>query len=96
MPMPVQSFRHKGLRRLFEADDPRGVPAGAVDKLRKMLFALDSAASVGDIGAMPGWRLHTLKGDMAGFWSLTVTRNWRLVFRFEEGHARDLDLVDYH
>jgi proteic killer suppression protein len=61
-----------------------------------MLFALDSAATIADIGAMPGWRLHALKGDLAGQWSLTVTRNWRLVFKFEDGHALDLDLVDYH
>ena len=44
----------------------------------------------------PGWRLHPLKGDLAGFWSLTVASNWRLVFRFDEGDASELDLVDYH
>jgi proteic killer suppression protein len=94
--MAIQGFHHKGLRRLFEDDEARGVPAGAVDKLRKMLFALDGAATIADIAAMPGWRLHALKGDLAGLWSLTVTRNWRLVFKFEDGHVLDLDLVDYH
>ena|SRR5438270_10060210 len=94
--MPIRSFRHKGLKRLFEDDDARGVSAGSVDKLRKMLFALDSAVSVAEIGAMPGWRLHRLKGELVSMWSLTVTRNWRLVFRFEDGDAFEVDLVDYH
>ena len=94
--MPIRSFRHKGLKRLFEDDDARALSAGSVDKLRKMLFALDGAAFVAEIGAMPGWRLHRLKGELASMWSLTVTRNWRLVFRFENGDVFDLDLVDYH
>ena len=94
--MPIRSFRHKGLKRLFEDDDTRALSAGSVDKLRKMLFALDSAASVAEIGAMPGWRLHRLKGELVDMWSLTVTRNWRMVFRFEDGDAFELDLVDYH
>ena len=54
--MPIRSFRHKGLKRLFEDDDASALTAGSIDKLRKMLFALDSAASVAEIGAMPGWR----------------------------------------
>jgi proteic killer suppression protein len=94
--MPIRSFRHKGLKRLFEDDDARALSAGSVDKLRKMLFALDSAVLVAEIGAMPGWRLHRLRGELVNMWSLTVTRNWRLVFRFEDGDAFEVDLVDYH
>jgi toxin HigB-1 len=94
--MPIRSFRHRGLKRLFEDDDTRALSAGWVDKLRKMLFALDNAASVAEISAMPGWRPHRLKGELASMWSLTVTRNWRLVFRFEDGDAFEVDLVDYH
>jgi proteic killer suppression protein len=52
--------------------------------------------SVAEIGAMPGWRLHRLKGELVNMWSLTVTRNWRLVFRFEDGDAFEVGLVDYH
>ena len=92
----IESFRHKGLKRLFEGDDARALSAGSIDKLRKMLLALDSAGSVAEIGAMPGRRLHRLKGELVSMWSLTVTRNWRLVFRFEDGDAFDVDLVDYH
>jgi toxin HigB-1 len=94
--MPIQSFRHKGLERLFKDDDARALSAGSVDKLRKMLFGLDGAASVAEVDAMPGWRLHRLKGELASMLSLTVTRNWRLVFRLENGDVFDVDLADYH
>jgi len=94
--MPIQSFRHKGLRRLYEEDKTAGLPSKLVGKLRDMLVAIDTAESVDDIGLFPGWRLHQLKGDLAGHWSLTVSGNWRLIFRFEKGEAFDVDLVDYH
>jgi proteic killer suppression protein len=94
--MAIRSFRHKGLRRLFEEDEARGLPAGLVRRLRDQLLAIDAAASIGEIGLFPGWRLHRLKGDYAGYWSLTVSGNWRLIFRFDSGDAVDLDLVDYH
>jgi toxin HigB-1 len=94
--MPIQSISHKGLRRLFEDDEARPVPANTSDKLKKMLVAIDTAKLIDDIAVMPGWKLHPLTGDLAGCWSLTVTRNWRLVFRFKDGDAFDLDLMDYH
>jgi toxin HigB-1 len=94
--MPIRSIRHKGLRRLFEDGDERGVPPASVDKLRDMLLAIDTAATVDELGAMPGWRLHPLKGKLKGRWSLTVTGNRRLTFKFEAGDAFNLDLVDYH
>ena len=64
--------------------------------LHAPLVAIHTAGTVGDIDLVPGWRLHPLKGELAGSWSLTVTRNWRLTFRFEDGDAFDLDLLDYH
>ena len=94
--MAIQSFRHKGLKRLFENDDPRGLQAKFVTKLRDMLLAIDTATSIEEIVLFPGWRLHPLKGDLAEYWSLTVSGNWRLIFCFEEGDAYDLDFVDYH
>ena len=94
--MAVRSFRHKGLKRLYESNSARGVPATFADKLRDMLAALDVAYSVSDVGCYPGWRLHALKGDLAGFSSLTVSGNWRLIFRFDDGDAFELDLIDYH
>jgi len=94
--MAIQTFRHKGLKRLFENDDARGMQAKFADKLRDMLVAIDTANAVEEIGLFPGWRLHRLKGNLADYWSLTVSSNWRVVFRFEQGEAYDLDLVDYH
>ena len=94
--MTIEGFRHKGLQRLFEDDDRRGVPGALEGKLRRLLFALDTARDVAEMGLYPGWRLHPLKGDRVGLWSVTVSGNWRLVFRFEDGDAFDVDLVDYH
>lgn len=79
--MRLVRFRHKGLRQLHEAGSTKGVPASMADKLEKLLFALETADSLDQLGRFPGWKLHPLKGDMKGFWSLTVTGNWRLIFR---------------
>ncbi|HAH65279.1 MAG TPA: peptidase [Rhizobiales bacterium] len=92
----LRCFRHKGLRRLFESDDRRAIPASFADKLRDMLAAIDTANAVEDVGLFPGRRLHRLKGNPAVYWSVTVSGNWRVIFRFDEGDAFDLDLVDYH
>ena len=94
--MAIQTFRHKGLKRLFENDDARGIQAKFADKLRDMLAAIDTAMTAEEVGLFPGWRLHRLKGDLFDYWSLTVSGNWRVIFRFEQGDAYDLDLVDYH
>jgi len=61
-----------------------------------MLAAVDTATAIENVALFPGWRLHRLKGSLAGYWSLTVSGNWRLVFRFVDGDAIDVDLVDYH
>jgi proteic killer suppression protein len=96
--MNLVRFRHKGLKRLYAQDDVRGVPPATADKLRKMLFALETAAHLDQVGSFPGWKPHPLKGDLAGFWSLMVTGNWRLIFRYDArtNSAEDLDLIDYH
>jgi proteic killer suppression protein len=91
----IRSIRHKGLRRLHQEDDSRGVLGEHVEKLRDILARLDAAAIVSDMD-LPGFRLHALKGDRKGFWAVTVRANWRVIFRFEEGDAVDLDYVDYH
>jgi len=94
----LKKFRHKALKRLYEADDPKGLAADQVEKLRHILFALETAETVEQVGRFPGWRLHALKGELKGYWSLTVSGNWRLIFRFDqrENTATDLDLIDYH
>jgi toxin HigB-1 len=94
--MPIESFRHKGLRDLYIRDVERGLPPKLVNRLRDLLAALDTAETLDDLRSFPGWRLHPLKGDLEGFWSLSVSGNWRLIFRFEDGNTFDLDLMDYH
>jgi len=91
----IQSIRHKGLRRLSEEDDPRGVAAEHATKLRDILARLDAAGRVEDLD-LPGFRLHALKGNWKGFWAVVVRANWRVVFRFVEGDALDVDYLDYH
>ena len=91
----IRSIRHKGLKRLYEEDDPRGVMREHVVKLRDILARLDAARSVADLN-LPGFRLHALKGNLKGFWAVTVRANWRVVFRFENHDVFDADYVDYH
>ena len=90
----IRTIRHKGLKRLFEQDDPSGVHPEHIRKLRNILATLHAAPSVAHID-VPGFRLHPLKGPLRGFWAVTVRANWRVIFRFE-GNVEDLDYVDYH
>ena len=92
----ITSFRHKVLERLYETGSGRGLPADQVPKITNMLSVIDTAQEPEDVGLFPGWRLHQLKGDLEGFWSITVTGNWRIIFRFENGDASELDYTDYH
>ena len=91
----IRSIRHKGLRRLFEDDNPRGVIADHAEKLRDVLARLNAASTAKDMD-LPGFRLHQLKGASRVFWAVTVRANWRVIFRFADGEARDVDYVDYH
>ena len=91
----IRSIRHKALKRLHEKDDPRGLMADHVIKLGDILVRLDAAGMVEDMD-LPGFRLHALKGELKGFWAVTVRSNWRVIFRFAEGEALDVDYVDYH
>ncbi|MBL0039856.1 MAG: type II toxin-antitoxin system RelE/ParE family toxin [Xanthomonadales bacterium] len=91
----IKSFRHKGLRRLFETGDTVGVQVGHAKRLRLQLSALDTARTIDDMD-ISGFRLHPLKGDMKGRWSITVNGNWRVTFEFKDGNAYVLDYEDYH
>ena len=91
----VRSFRHRGLRRLFEDDDRRRLPAEDVAKLRRILARLNQARRPEDADA-PGFRLHALKGDRRGWWAVTVRANWHVIFRFDDGDVVDVDYLDYH
>ncbi len=91
----IRSIRHKGLKRLYEDDDHRGVASQHAERLRDILVRLDASTTVADMD-LPGFRLHPLKGELRGFWAVTVRANWRVIFRFAEGDALDVDYVDYH
>lgn len=75
--MQLVRFRHKGLKHLHEDGNAKGVPSATVDKVNKLLLALEAADTLEQLGRFPGWKLHPLKGELKGFQSLTVTRNWR-------------------
>jgi toxin HigB-1 len=91
----IESFRHKGLRKLFEIGSTVGIQAAHAKRLRMQLAALDTARTIEDMN-IPGFSLHPLKGGMRGRWSITVNGNWRLTFEFQDGCAYVLDYEDYH
>jgi proteic killer suppression protein len=91
----IASFKHQGLKRLYEYDDKRGVSAAHVDKIKRILARVDEATRISDMG-LPGFGLHPLKGRLKGLWAVWVSGNWRIVFRFQNGNAYDVDLIDYH
>jgi proteic killer suppression protein len=94
----IRNIVHKGLKRLYEEDNAKGVPPDSVDKLRKMLAFLDDMQVPEELRALPSWKVHTLTGDRKGTWSLSVTHNWRLTFRIDtaEQEVCDLNLENYH
>jgi proteic killer suppression protein len=91
----TKKIRHKGLARFFESGDTRGINAQHAAWLRILLTSLNVAEEPADL-ALPGFRLHQLKGERKGQWAVSVSGNWRLVFVFESGGVTDVDLVDYH
>ena len=91
----IRNFRHRGLKRLFEKDDSARLPPEDVDKISRILARLNEAVDVQNMD-LPGFHLHPLKGNYKGFWSVTVRGNWRVIFRFAEGQALDVDYIDYH
>lgn len=91
----IKSFRHKGLRTLFETGSSAGVQPSHTTRLRMQLAALDSAYMIEDMN-IPGFRLHLLKGRKAARWSVSVSGNWRVTFEFRDGNAYVLDYEDYH
>ena len=91
----IVSFRDKALARLYETGERRGVPPGFVHKVERILARLDVASAPSDMN-LPGYRLHSLSGDLTGYWSVRVSGNWRIIFRFRGIDVCDVDLVDYH
>lgn len=91
----IRSWRHKGLRGFYEAGSIKGIDPAQSGRLRRILGFLDNATKPSDMG-LPGFKLHPLKGEQAGRWSVWVSGNWRVTFAFEGTDAADVDLEDYH
>ena len=91
----IRSFRHRALRRMYERGDPSRISSDLADRVALALADLDNARKPSDLD-LPGYRLHPLKGNLKGFWSISVSGNWRVIFRFDNGEAYDVDLIDYH
>jgi proteic killer suppression protein len=91
----IKSFRHKGLKRFFETGKSSGIQANHAKKLRMQLIALHTAQKIEDLD-IPNFRLHPLKGNLKGRWSIWVSENWRLTFTFENQNVEVLDYEDYH
>jgi toxin HigB-1 len=89
------SFVHKGLENYFRTGSKKGIQATHANRLRLQLAALDSAKQIEDMD-LPGYRLHPLKGDRKGTWSISVNGNWRITFKFVGGNAEVIDYEDYH
>jgi toxin HigB-1 len=91
----IRSFKHRGLKRLYQRGDPSGIRPDLLEIIEDILARLD-LAKIPQALNLPGYWLHALKGELRGFWSVTVRANWRIIFRFEENDVFDVELIDYH
>jgi proteic killer suppression protein len=91
----IQSFQHKGLQRFFETGSTAGISPQFSKRLAMILAVLNRAREIRDVD-LPGFRLHPLKGRRRGVWSVWVSGNWRMTFRFEQGDTFDVNFEDYH
>ena len=94
--MDIRSIEHRGLKRLVEDDETRELRRDLVARIRRILTALVLAPDVNNILGPPGWRIHQLTGDRSGTWSISVSGNWRITFKLEDGAITHLNLEDYH
>jgi len=91
----IENFKDRRLKRLYERGDRSKIRADLVDKVERILARLDQALVIEDMN-LPGYRLHELKGDLKGYRSVSISGNWRIIFRFENGKAHDIEMIDYH
>ncbi|OGU37206.1 MAG: hypothetical protein A2068_02315 [Ignavibacteria bacterium GWB2_35_6b] len=92
----IESINHKGLRLLWEKDDPSRLPSIHVEKIRRILTVLDTIKNLEPVRQIPGYKLHSLTGNLKGFWSISITGNYRIIFRFENENVTDVNYIDYH
>jgi proteic killer suppression protein len=93
--MVISSFKHRGLKRFFEEDDSRKLPADMIIRIRAILTRLAAAEWIEDMDVHE-YKLHQLKGDRKGVWSVRVRANWHITFRWDDGFAREVNFEDYH
>ncbi len=91
----IKSFKHRGLKRFFEDDNPQRLPRNMLERISLILARLNSAKLI-ETMKIHSYNLHELKGDRRGTWSVTVRANWRIAFQFENGNAFDVNFEDYH
>ena len=91
----IKSFKHKGLEVFFNTDSKKGIQPGHASKLERILDRLAASKKPKDMN-LPGYKLHQLSGNMAGTWSVSVSGNWRVTFKFEGENAIVVDYIDYH
>ncbi len=91
----IKSFKHKGLQQFFETGSTKGIQTSHSKKLRMQLAALDTAHCIDDVN-IPGYKLHELKGNRKGIWSISVSGNWRMTFEFKQGNTYIVNYEDYH
>lgn len=91
----IISYRYKGLRVFYETGSTRGIQPAHASRLKRQLQILDRAIAADEM-SVPGWQLHPLKGELAGFWSISVSGNWRVIFRFIGSDVELVDYLDYH
>ena len=91
----IVSWKHKGLRAFYETGSTRGINANHAKRLRRVLLILDKAEHP-DALDLPGWRFHRLKGDLLDYWSVSISGNWRIIFRMFDDQVELVDYHDYH
>ena len=91
----IRTFKHRGLKRLYERGDRSQVRSNRLERIEDILARLDVATVPSDLD-LPGYGLHSLKGKLKGFWAVKVSGNWRIVFRFQDGDALNVNFIDYH
>ena len=91
----IHTIKHKGLKKLYETGSQQGIQPEHARRLRMILARLDACVTAMDMN-LPGLNLHSLKGNYKGYWAISVSGNWRVIFRFEGNHAYDVDYIDYH
>ena len=91
----IETFRHRGLKRLYEQGDKSLIRPDMLPRVERILARLDEAKRIEDVD-LHDFKLHPLKGELKGFWSVTVRANWRIIFRFDDGKCFDVELIDYH